>query len=257
VLKSVYKNNRITGEDSLEARLKDAKANKEVTGQIWVVTDGVFSMDGDIAPVCQIVKLAEKYHLLTMIDDAHATGVLGENGKGTLEFFGLKNKAEISMGTLSKAFACEGGFIAGKKDLIDLLRHKAKSFIYSTALAPHNIAVILEALKIIKTEPGLRKTLLEKSLWFRSKLREHGFNVPLNNTPIIPLMIGDSTTAVSFSKSLFDEGIFIPAIRPPTVPEGTSRLRISIMAVHSYEDLRFALQKIISLGKELKLISEQ
>lgn len=232
----------------------ESKIKRYHTGKGLIVTDGVFSMDGDIAPVGKIVELAKKHNLMTMVDDAHATGVLGENGRGTLEHLGLKDAVDISMGTLSKAFGSEGGYIAGKRVLIDFLRHKAKSFIYSTALAPHNIAVALEALNIIRKEPDARKALAEKSLWFRNKLIEFGFNVPVNITPIIPLMVGDSETTVRFSKLLFNKGIYIPAIRPPTVPDGTSRLRISIMATHSYEDLEFALQELVCFGKELKLI---
>lgn len=235
--------------NDLEKKIKMYHTSKGL-----IVTDGVFSMDGDIAPVADIVALAKKYHLMTMVDDAHATGVLGENGRGTLEYFGLKDVVDISMGTLSKAFASEGGFIAGKRVLIDFLRHKAKSFIYSTALAPHNIAVALEALSIIRREPEARKALAEKSTWFRNKLIDSGFNIPMNITPIIPLMVGDSGIAVRFSMLLFNEGVYIPAIRPPTVPDGTSRLRISIMATHTYEDLEFALKKIVCFGKELKLI---
>ncbi|MDO8686118.1 MAG: 8-amino-7-oxononanoate synthase [Clostridiales bacterium] len=232
------------------------KIKRYHTGKGMIVTDGVFSMDGDIAPVGEIVELAKKHNLMTMVDDAHATGVLGIDGKGTLDHFGLKNEVDISMGTLSKAFASEGGFIAGKRALIDFLRHKAKSFIYSTALAPHNIAVALEALNVVIKEPESRKALAEKSLWFRNKLIEHGFNVPINITPIIPLMVGDSGIAVRFSKRLFNEGIYIPAIRPPTVPDGTSRLRISIMVTHTYEDMEFALQKLVRFGIELKLIKD-
>jgi 8-amino-7-oxononanoate synthase len=230
------------------------KIKRYHTGKGLIVTDGVFSMDGDIAPLFEIVELAKKYKLMTMVDDAHATGILGECGKGTIEYFGLKDDIDINMGTLSKAFAGEGGFVAGRKELIDFLRHKAKSFIYSTAPAPHIVAVALEALNIIRTEPGMRKDLKEKVIWFREKLIKNGFNVTMNITPIIPLMIGDSKTALILSKHLFDEGIFIPAIRPPTVPNGTSRLRISIMATHTYEDMEHTIEKFVRFGKELKLI---
>jgi 8-amino-7-oxononanoate synthase len=232
----------------------EKKIKRYHTGYGLIVTDGVFSMDGDIAPVGEIVALAKQYNLMTMVDDAHATGVLGENGKGTLEYFGLEDKVDISMGTLSKAFASEGGFITAKQVIIEMLRHKAKSFIYSTAPAPHNIAVSLAALEIIKNEPERRKLLLEKSVWLRNNLIEHGFSVPMNITPIVPLMVGDAGVALIFSKLLFNEGIYIPAIRPPTVPDGTSRLRISIMETHTYGDLEFALQKLVDIGKQLNLI---
>ncbi|GAE88829.1 8-amino-7-oxononanoate synthase [Acetivibrio straminisolvens JCM 21531] len=201
------------------------------------------------------MELAKKYNLMTMVDDAHATGVLGEKGKGTLEYFGVKDDVDINMGTLSKAFGVEGGFVTGKKKLIDFLRHKAKSFIYSTAPPPHNMAAALEALNIIETEPQARKELAEKSVWLRNRLIEKGFNVPKGMTPIIPLMVGDAKIAVEFSMLLYNEGIYIPAIRPPTVPKGTSRLRISIMASHSYEDMEFALKNLVRFGRELGIIA--
>ncbi|AEF92960.1 8-amino-7-oxononanoate synthase [Desulfotomaculum nigrificans CO-1-SRB] len=232
----------------------EKKIKRYHTGKGLIVSDGVFSMDGDIAPLAEIVKLAKKYSIMTMVDDAHATGVLGPNGGGSVDYFGLQNEVDIQMGTLSKAFAGEGGYIAGKQSLIDYLRHKAKSFIYSTALAPHNIAVSLKALELIQKEPERRKSLLEKSRWFRGELVKNGFDVPMNNTPIIPLMVGEADKAVTFSRMLYDEGVYVPAIRPPTVPNGSSRLRFSIMATHTHEDLAMALQKTIVIGKELGLI---
>ncbi|WP_003540764.1 8-amino-7-oxononanoate synthase [Desulfotomaculum nigrificans] len=232
----------------------EKKIKRYHTGKGLIVSDGVFSMDGDIAPLAEIVKLAKKYSIMTMVDDAHATGVLGPNGGGSVDYFGLQNEVDIQMGTLSKAFASEGGYIAGKQSLIDYLRHKAKSFIYSTALAPHNIAVSLKALELIQKEPERRKSLLEKSRWFRGELVKNGFDVPMNNTPIIPLMVGEADKAVTFSRMLYDEGVYVPAIRPPTVPNGSSRLRFSIMATHTHEDLAMALQKSIVIGKELGLI---
>lgn len=223
-------------------------------GKGLIVTDGVFSMDGDIAPLTEIVKLAKNYALMTMVDDAHATGILGPNGGGSADYFGLQDEVDIQMGTLSKAFASEGGYIAGKQSLLDYLRHKAKSFIYSTALAPHNIAVSLKALEVIQKEPERRESLHEKSRWFRGEFIKNGFDVPMNNTPIIPLMIGEADKAVTFSRSLFEEGVYVPAIRPPTVPNGSSRLRFSIMATHTKGDLEMALQKSIVVGKELSLV---
>ncbi|HHV29511.1 8-amino-7-oxononanoate synthase [Acetivibrio mesophilus] len=224
------------------------------TGRGLIATDGVFSMDGDIAPVDRIVKLAKKFNLMTMVDDAHATGVLGENGRGTLEYFGLKDDVDINVGTLSKAFGVEGGFVAGKRKLIDFLRHRAKSFIYSTALAPHNIAAAVEALNIIETGQQARKELAEKSIWLRSKLIKRCFDVPRGVTPIIPLMVGNVDTALKFSMLLYNEGIYIPAIRPPTVPKGTSRLRISLMASHSYDDMEFAVENLVRFGRKLGVI---
>ncbi|KNZ68637.1 8-amino-7-oxononanoate synthase [Thermincola ferriacetica] len=233
-----------------------AKKVKEYKGYPGIiVTDGVFSMDGDIAPLPEIVEIAAKNNLLTMVDDAHATGILGKTGSGTPEYFGLKDKIDIQMGTLSKALAGEGGFIAGKQYLIDFLRNKARSFIYTTALSPGIIAVALKALEIIEKEPEKRKGLLIKAQWLQNRLQKIGFQVLTSQTPIIPIIIGDAEKAVEFSKQLLEEGIFIPAIRPPTVPQGTSRLRLTLMATHSLEDINHVLTKIQEIGKKLKIIS--
>lgn len=221
-----------------------------------IVTDGVFSMNGDIAPLPEIVAIARQHGLLVMVDDAHATGVLGPNGGGTSDYFHLKGDVDIQMGTLSKALASEGGYVAGKQYLIDYLRNKARSFIFSTALAPHTIGVSLNALNIVMNEPEPRRTLLASSLWFQARLRSAGFHVMETKTPIIPVMIGEAGMAVQFSRRLMEEGIHVPAIRPPTVPAGTSRLRITLMATHTREDLEFALQKIKEVRQELGLVDK-
>lgn len=221
-----------------------------------IVTDGIFSMDGNIAPLDKIVKIAKKYNCLTMVDDAHATGVIGPNGAGTSDYFGLKDQIDIQMGTLSKALASEGGYIAGKKVLIDYLRNKARSFIFTTALAPATIAVAIKALEIVEQEPENRKKLLAMSQWLQQSIRAIGFNVLTSETPIIPIIIGEPEKAVEFSSLLMEEGLFIPAIRPPTVPPGSSRLRLTLMATHTKSDLEFALEKILKIGKTLKIIGE-
>lgn len=219
-----------------------------------IVTDGVFSMDGDIAPLKEIIALARQYQALTMVDDAHATGVIGPNGGGTSDYCGLNDTIDIQMGTLSKALAGEGGYVAGKKNLIEILRHRARSFIYSTALAPQTIAVALAALDIVKSEPKRRESLLANGIWFRRQLMAAGFETSDGLTPIIPVRIGAAERAVQFSQRLLAAGIYIPAIRPPTVPKGTSRLRISIMATHNREMLQTALNALQSIGRELGLI---
>ncbi|MBZ4652787.1 MAG: 8-amino-7-oxononanoate synthase [Peptococcaceae bacterium] len=219
-----------------------------------IVTDGVFSMDGDIAPLEDIVQIANQFGALIMVDDAHATGVLGANGGGTVELFGLKDRIDIQMGTLSKALASEGGYIAGRQCLIDYLRNRARSFIFTTALSPATIAVALAALDIVEKEPARRKVLLENTQWLCSRLKEAGLQIHENKTPIIPIIIGEAERALQFSQILLAKGIFIPAIRPPTVPPGTSRLRLTLMATHSYEDLNYALEKIIEAARELEII---
>jgi len=219
-----------------------------------LVTDGVFSMDGDLAPLDELVRLAKKHQVITMVDDAHATGVLGAHGGGTVDYFGLKDQVEIQMGTLSKALASEGGYVAGKQVLIDYLRHRAKSFVYSTALAPQTVAVATRALELVGERPYLRIDLLEKATWLQQNLKNLGFNLKESPTPIIPLLIGEARLAVRFSERLLDEGIYVPAIRPPTVPEGTSRLRISLMATHTLADLELVVAKMSLIGAELGII---
>ncbi|MBW9172543.1 8-amino-7-oxononanoate synthase [Clostridium estertheticum] len=230
------------------------KINKYKGSNNLIVTDGVFSMDGDIAPLPDIVKIAKKFNMMTMVDDAHATGILGKNGSGTASYFGLDNEIDIIMGTLSKAVASEGGYVAGKKDLINYLINSSRSFIYSTALSPSTIAVSIKALEIIEKDEERRVKLLKTSNWFQNQLKVAGFNVMETKTPIIPILIGEVDKAVEFSKILLAQGVYVPAIRPPSVPRGTSRLRISLMATHSKEDLEEALVKIREIGKELKII---
>ena len=233
----------------LESQIKRHRGRKGL-----IVTDGLFSVDGDIAPLPALAEIARKYQLLLMVDDAHATGVLGEKGGGTTDYFNLTDGIDIAMGTFSKALASEGGFIAGSRALIDYLANTARSFIFSTALSPATIAVSLAALDIVKTEPGLRKTLLANAAWFREKLRAAGFAVPDHPTPIIAVVLGSRDVAVEFSTRLMDKRIFVSAIRPPTVPPGTSRLRINLMATHTRDDLSRALACLEDVGRTLGVI---
>ena len=233
----------------------ETKAHSHRGRRALVVTDGLFSVDGDIAPLPEIVQVAKKYNMLLMVDDAHATGVLGENGGGTADYFGLQNEIDIQMGTFSKALASEGGFIAGNRGLIDYLANKARSFIFSTALAPATVAVSLRALKIVQAEPRLRQSLAANSAWFREKLREIGFEIMDFPTPIISVVLGQPELTVNFSNRLMEKNIFVSAIRPPTVPQGTSRLRINLMAIHTADDLARAIDSIAAIGKELGILN--
>lgn len=219
-----------------------------------IITDGLFSVDGDIAPLAQIVEIASRHHLLLMVDEAHATGVLGKQGGGTADHFGLTGGIDISVGTFSKALASEGGFVAGSRALIDYLANTARSFIFSTALSPVTIAVSRAALDIVKTEPQRRQTLLLHAAWFRKRLSETGFILSDHPTPIISVVLGAPELAVNFSNCLMEQGIFASAIRPPTVPFGTSRLRINLMATHTREDLTRALACIEEVGRKLGVI---
>lgn len=215
-----------------------------------IVTDSVFSMDGDIAPLAEIAKTAKKYNAITMIDDAHATGVLG-NGHGAeahFKFLGMKENIDVVMGTLSKALGSIGGFIAGSHDLIDYLRNKARSFIYTTALPVSACAAAMAAMEVF----GSRKERQYGQLWLnteylRNKLNKLGLNTLESETPIIPVMIGDVNTTMEISQKLFDRGIFLSGIRPPTVPDRQSRLRITLMATHTKEDLECLVSSLQEL----------
>jgi len=234
----------------------ETKAHSHRGRRALVVTDGLFSVVGDIAPLPEIVQVAKKYNMLLMVDDAHATGVLGENGGGTADYFGLQNEIDIQMGTFSKALASEGGFIAGNRGLIDYLANKARSFIFSTALAPATVAVSLRALEIVQAEPRLRQSLIANSAWFREKLREIGFEIMDFPTPSISIVLGPPDLTVNFSNRLMEKNIFVSAIRPPTVPQGTSRLRINLMATHTVDDLAPAIDSMAAIGKELGILND-
>lgn len=219
-----------------------------------IVTDGVFSMDGDIAPLSCIVDLARQYDAMVMVDDAHATGVLGVRGGGTAQHFGLTSSVHIQMGTLSKALASEGGYIAGSRDLIDYLRNKARSFIFSTALPPASVAAAQAALRIVAEEPCLRQQLRQNAAFLRRGLSILGFSLLPGETPILPLLIGDAEKTMVMAQRLLEEGVFAPGIRPPTVPDGTARIRVTVMATHTGDDLEEAIAAFGKVGRELGII---
>jgi len=229
--------------EALEAILKKSgKLRRRL-----IVTDSVFSMDGDIAPLPEIVKLAKKYKAMTMIDEAHATGVLGKTGRGAEEHFAIQGQIDIVMGTLSKAIGSMGGFIAGSKALIDYLRNKARSFIYTTALPPSACAASLAALEIIESEPELVRNLRMNSRFLKELLGTENLFSGSEDTPIIPIILGDAEKTMDISQKLFERGFFVSGIRPPTVPKNESRLRITITAAHSKEDI----ECLASLLREL------
>lgn len=225
--------------DALERLLKDSGGFSRKI----IVTDGVFSMDGDVSPLKKIVKLSKKFDALVIVDDAHATGVLGESGKGTLSHLDIDDEDVIQMGTLSKGLGCFGAFVAGKTELIEYLINKSRAFIYTTALPPSCAAAATEAIKIAKEGDDLRTKLFENVTFFRDNLIRLGFDIPNKETHIIPLIIGDEKKALDLSSYLFDNGVFIQAIRPPTVPKGTSRLRITPTASHTRDELEFVVAK--------------
>ena len=215
-----------------------------------IVTDSVFSVDGDIAPLPDIVDLAEKYSALVMVDDAHGTGVLGKKGKGAIEHFGLEGKVEIQMGTLGKALGSFGAYIAGSEDLIQYLVNKTRSLLYTTALPPSVCGSALAALKILGERPELVSQLRNNVSYFRKGMRDLGYPISESGTPILPLILRDPFVTMNMARSLFDEGVYVQGIRPPTVPEGTSRLRITLMASHTREQLDFGLRAFKKIGKK-------
>ncbi|MCL6582457.1 MAG: 8-amino-7-oxononanoate synthase [bacterium] len=223
-------------------------------GKRLIVTDSLFSMDGDLAPLREIVDLAAEFEASVMVDEAHATGVLGEHGRGAVELFGLEGEIDIQMGTLSKALGAFGAYVAGDSLLIDFLINRARPFIFTTALPPPAVAAASMALDIVDNRPDLRDTLLRQAAWFRQKLQESGFNTLNSQTHIIPILVGDNERALSFSQKLLEAGIYAPAIRPPAVPRGGARLRISLIATHTLADLEEAADKIQRIGQELRLI---
>lgn len=235
--------------DNLERLIKRKRGRKRL-----IVTDGVFSMEGDIAPLPDLACIAERNSTLIMVDDAHAVGVLGKRGSGTVEHFGLDAKIDIQMGTLSKALGGFGAYIAGDHDLRDYLINKARSFIFTTALPPAVLASSIAALKVIEEEPELRERLWENVRFFKPRVQALGLKITRTETPIIPVLVGDPHLTMKMSDMLFAEGVWIQAIRPPAVPEGTSRLRIALMATHTREELETALRALEKVGKQLKVI---
>ncbi|MCX5782252.1 MAG: 8-amino-7-oxononanoate synthase [Elusimicrobia bacterium] len=202
-----------------------------------IVTDTVFSMDGDLAPLKEIVTLAKKYNAWTFVDEAHATGIFGKNGSGLCEYFGVEKDVDVIMGTLSKALGSQGGFVCGKKELIDYLVNFCRSFIYTTSLSPSSCAAALKSIELIEKDPERRRNLLDRAKNLRKGLNDKGFDTGASESQIIPLMAGSVEKAMALSKKFFENGIFAPAIRPPTVPENECRIRFSLMSSHSDEDL--------------------
>jgi len=219
-----------------------------------IITDSVFSMDGDLAPLPAIVELKEEYGAVLMIDEAHGSGIFGENGRGLAEFYGVADRVEITMGTLGKAFGCSGAYVTGRKVLIDYLRNKARSFIFTTGLPPSVLASVQAAVQVAQQENWRRKEVLAKAAWVRSDLTEAGFNLLNSQSQIIPILVGDNAATLEFSKRLFDVNILAMAVRPPTVPLNAARLRLTVMATHSNDELAGAVKHLKQIGRELGII---
>lgn len=218
-----------------------------------IVTEGVFSMDGDLAPLPELARLAEEYEAILLLDDAHGTGVMGKTGRGTIEHWGEESANILHMGTLSKALGASGGFITGKKDFIAYMINTARSFIYSTAPPPAMAAAAQAALDLILQEPERRARLWQNREHMYQGLRAIGCHLTNTQSPILPIIVNDPEVAMEMSQQLRKKGIFIPAIRPPTVPKGTSRLRVTVTAEHSVEQIDSALEAIQQVGQSLKI----
>ncbi len=222
---------------------------------ILVVTDGVFSMDGDIAPLPGIVEAAEEHGAAVFVDDAHASGVLGRNGRGSVDHFGLKGRVDIQVGTLSKAVGVLGGYVAGSQALRDMLTQRARPFLFSTSHPPAVAAACLEAIRIMEAEPELIERLWANTRLFKDELTRLGFDTGVSETPITPIIVGDSGAAIRFSEQLFDHGIFATSVVYPTVALDSARLRAIVTAAHTDEHLDVALTTIDRVGRELGIIS--
>ena len=219
-----------------------------------LVTDGVFSMDGDIAPLDRLTEIAEKYGVLTMVDDAHGEGVLGQGGRGIVDHFGLHGVCDVEIGTLSKAFGVVGGVIAGKKLIIDYLRQKARPFLFSSAVTPADAAACLAAVDLLEESEDRVQRLWDNARYFKEGMARLGFDTGHSQTPIVPVMLGDAALAKEFSRELFANGVFAVAIGFPTVPRGLARIRVMNTAAHSRDDLDLGLAAFERTGNKLGVL---
>jgi glycine C-acetyltransferase len=238
---------------SLEQKLKENYPTGSARRAL-IITDGVFSMDGDIAPLPRIVRLAEQYRAMIMVDDAHGEGVLGEGGRGAVDHFHVHGRVDVEVGTLSKAFGVVGGFVAGKEIIIEHLRQKGRPFLFSSALTPADVAACSAAVDILEASDSLVQKLWNNTRYFKKKMRDAGFNTGASETPITPVLLGEAKTAQEFSRRLFEQNVFAMAIGFPTVPMGKARIRVMISATHSEQDLDFGVNKFVEVGKQLDVI---
>jgi glycine C-acetyltransferase len=240
---------------------RDAAAMRQILAETQgqfphtlVITDGVFSMDGDVALLPAIVAGAREYGAIMMVDDAHASGVMGRNGRGTIDHFDLHGRVDIQVGTLSKALGCLGGYVAGSRTLIDYLIQRARPFLFSTSHPPAVTAAALEGLRILETEPELIDRLWENTRFFKAGLQALGFDTGISETPITPVIVGEGARAMRLSDRLFEEGVFAQGIAYPTVAKDKARVRTIVTAAHTREDLSFALDVFRKVGTELGII---
>ena len=238
----------------LEKKISDIQLKAD--SRKLIITDGVFSMDGDIAPLPELVKIADKYNAIIMVDDAHGEGVLGKNGRGIVDHFNLHGKVDIEIGTMSKAFGVVGGFAAGKKVIIDWLCQRSRPFLFSSAMTIPDVAACIKAVEILERSEKPVKKLWDNADYFRKGLQKLGFDTGNSQTPIIPVMLGEAKFAKEFSKKLFENGVFAVAITYPTVPLGKARIRVMSSAGHTKAHLDKALKAFEKVGRELKIIKD-
>ncbi|HLH86388.1 MAG TPA: glycine C-acetyltransferase [Thermoplasmataceae archaeon] len=237
--------------EDLEQHLKDSGSYRRKL----VISDGVFSMDGDIAPLDRMVELSEKYGAMCYVDDAHGEGVLGKNGRGICDHFNVSDRIDIEMGTFSKAIGSMGGFVAGPEELIEYLKRRSRPFLFSSALNPGDTAAVMKAIEIMERDDSLLKKLWDNSRRLKEGLKNLGFNIGNSKTPITPVIIGDENKTLQLSQTLYEkERVFASPIVYPTVPAGTARIRLMPSAVHSRDDIDFAVNAFERAGKALKII---
>lgn len=222
--------------------------------RLFIITDGVFSMDGDIAPLPRIVELAEEFGALTIVDDAHGEGVLGRGGRGIVDHFGLHGRVDVEIGTLSKAFGVVGGVVAGSQVLVDWLKQRGRPFLFSSAMTVPDVAACIAAVELLDKSTELVDRLWDNARYFQGEMRRLGFDTGRTETPITPVILGDERLAQQFSRRLYEEGIFGTAITFPTVPKGLARIRVMISAAHRRADLDLGLEIFAKVGKELQVI---
>jgi glycine C-acetyltransferase len=228
-------------------------------GHKLIITDGVFSMDGDIGPVDKLAALAEKYGAIMMVDDAHASGVLGRNGRGSIDHFGMHGRVDVQVGTLSKAIGVLGGYVCGSRDLIDYLYHRARPFLFSTSHPPSVAASCIAAFDILEQEPDRIDRLWDNTRYFQGELRRAGFNIggvntPATETPITPVIVGEGRKVMDFSRALFDEGVMGTGLAFPTVPEGKARIRLMLTSEHTRAQLDRALETLERVARRMTII---
>ena len=235
----------------------DLRAKIEETSEYnrrLIITDGVFSMDGDIAPLDKIIEVAEDHDILLMVDDAHGEGVLGKGGRGIVDHFDLHGRVDVEIGTLSKAFGVVGGLVSGKQVIVDWLRQRGRPFLFSSAMTVPDTAACLEAVNVLEESTELVDRLWDNAAIFRQAMQQMGFDTGFSQTPIVPVMLGEAPLAQAFSRRLFEEGVFAMAIGFPTVPRGKARIRVMNSAAHSRDDLEQALETFGQVGRELGVI---